>query len=174
MAIQTLGYYSLPKIKDGYIGAILVIDKEGKPVEFRTTYPVKPTAVQMTLYGDSLLPTINIELCGQPLYQALSHKPDILLIENTTLLPLAKKISGRLAHITPFDRNVTSAQHKLTSPNNQFNPLMVTYPDYYNSNDHTFIVNQLADFFKTVNLVEPFQRIMVALNALANENSNFR
>jgi len=172
MAIQTLGYYSLPQIKSGYIGAILIIDKEGKPVEFRTTHSVKPTTVQVALYGDLLLNTINVELCGQPLFHALSHKPPILLVDNNALLPLATKISARMAHVRPFDHNVTSAQYKLTSSNN--NPLAVTCPSYYNDKDRTSTIEDLTDFFKTVNLVEPFQRITVALTALANENPNFR
>jgi len=182
MAIQTLGYYSLLEnlTKDSYIGAMLVIDKVGKPMEFRTTYPIKPTFVQKQLYGDSLLPYINQELCGQPLYQALTHKPDILVVEKLELLILTEVIKNcHLAQIMPFNRTLDILQkveqrQQLTSPGNQFESLAVAFPKQYNNSEQTMILNQLTDFFKTVNLREPFQRIIVALKALADQDPHFR
>ena len=39
--------------KGGYLGAILITDTRGVPIEFRCTYPIKPTLIQKPLYGES-------------------------------------------------------------------------------------------------------------------------
>lgn len=67
-----IGFLSLieTEAKDGYLGALLVTDARGIPQEFRCTHPVKPTTVQKSLYGDTLLPHIGINLCGIPLIKA--------------------------------------------------------------------------------------------------------
>ena len=59
-----LGYSEFDK---GYRGGILVTDEWGKPLEFRCTSPVHPNPVQRTLYGQTLLPHIAVELIGAPL-----------------------------------------------------------------------------------------------------------
>ena len=55
--------------RDGYLGAILITDLQGVPQEFRCTHPVKPTALQKPLYGNTLEPYIAVDLCGIPLIQ---------------------------------------------------------------------------------------------------------
>ena len=42
MPQETLGYYNLVELSNGYIGGLLVIDPTGKPLEFRVTTTPKP------------------------------------------------------------------------------------------------------------------------------------
>ena len=60
-----------------YRGAILVTDDCGKPLEFRCTAPVKPTAVQRTLYGSTLTPHLLVALIAKPLMDALNEEPAV-------------------------------------------------------------------------------------------------
>ena len=60
-----------------YRGAILVTDDWGKPLEFRCTPPVKPTAVQRTLYGSTLTPHLLVALIAKPLMDALNEEPAV-------------------------------------------------------------------------------------------------
>ena len=74
-----------------YRGAILVTDEWGKPLEFRCTAPVKPNAVQRTLYGQTLMPHILVELIGVPLLQSAQEKPEVVVIQESLFFDLRHK-----------------------------------------------------------------------------------
>ena len=58
-------------------GAILVTDVGGKPLEFRCTAPVKPTAAQRALNGSTLLPRVLVAIIAKPLIDALNEEPAV-------------------------------------------------------------------------------------------------
>jgi hypothetical protein len=60
-----------------YRGAILVTDDCGRPLDFRCTAPVKPTAVQRALNGASLIPHVLVALIAKPLMDALNEEPAV-------------------------------------------------------------------------------------------------
>ena len=57
-----LGFLGLMDFAKGDVfrGGILIVDSNGKPVEFRCTSTVKPNALQRALYGDSLMPHLSL------------------------------------------------------------------------------------------------------------------
>ena len=75
----TIGFLGYREFDDGkaYRGAILVTDESSKPLEFRCTAPVRPTNLQRTLYGKSLLPHILTELIAVPLIASMREKPQL-------------------------------------------------------------------------------------------------
>ncbi len=136
---NTIGFYALLQTQDGkgYSGALLVTDDLGKPTEFRVTYPVKPTALQKQLYGDSLIPHIGIELCGKPLYQALKNKPLLLMVNDVRFLPISASVASLVAHVERLGETLKIASGsdanlrtpaKLQSSSGRFQPhLMRAY-----------------------------------------------
>ncbi|MCC5648066.1 hypothetical protein LC607_35310 [Nostoc sp. CHAB 5824] len=77
-----LGYFAhFVSPQRGYYGGILVTDTRGVPKEFRHTDAVKPTRTQTVLYGDSLEASLGTDAIAPALYDALTIKPHILLIE---------------------------------------------------------------------------------------------
>jgi len=63
-----VAFVTLTEVEDDvFRGGILVTDSSGKPVEFRCTSPIRPNAVQRTLYGGTLMPHIAVELVGEVL-----------------------------------------------------------------------------------------------------------
>ncbi len=74
--VAFLGYLEFVN-SASYRGAILVTDDWGKPLEFRCTAPVKPTAVQRTLYGSTLTPHLLVALIAKPLMDALNEEPAV-------------------------------------------------------------------------------------------------
>src|ERR1035438_1203629 len=89
-SIAFLGYR---EFDDGaaYRGAILVTDEWSKPLEFRCTAPVRPTDLQRTLYGKSLLPHILTELIGAPLISSVREKPQLILIAEDAFFDVDRK-----------------------------------------------------------------------------------
>jgi len=74
--VALVGYLEFDN-SGSYRGAILVTDDWGKPLEFRCTAPVKPTAVQRTLYGSTLTPHLLVALIVEPLMEALNAEPAV-------------------------------------------------------------------------------------------------
>ena len=58
--LNNLAFVALAEVEEGVLrGGILVTDAQGKPVEFRCTSPIRPNAVQRTLYGGTLMTHIG-------------------------------------------------------------------------------------------------------------------
>jgi hypothetical protein len=183
--METIGFYALLPSQDakGHLGALLVTDDLGKPVEFRVTYPVKPTLLQRQLYGDSLLPHIGIELCGKPLYQALKGKPGLVLVSDAQLLPLADGIPALVAHVQRFGETLAVAAPtqaglkpalKLQTSSGRFQPLTLICPVNYDDKRQQEAQSQINRFFASIDLLEPFARIDAAAKALAAQDEKFR
>jgi len=180
MLDESIGYYALLRTKDGkgYIGSLLVVDRKGKPLEFRVTYPVKPTKLQIQLYGESLLPHIGLELCGGPLYKALEDKPGLLLVNDPRFLDLAGDLATLVVHAQPDTTGAHlvedgAATSVLRSPTGVYDPIAVRYPASYDAAQKARIEQMLERAFLSLNPVEPFQRITAALNALQANDDRF-
>ena len=74
--VALLGYLEFDN-GASYRGAILVTDDWGKPLDFRCTAPVMPTAVQRRLNGSTLTPHVLVALIAKPLMDALNEDPAV-------------------------------------------------------------------------------------------------
>lgn len=70
----------------GYLGAAMVTNERGYPLEFRVSTPIRPSAVQKALYGHSLEPYIEGELVGKLLVKELKRRPVVLIVNRLGLL----------------------------------------------------------------------------------------
>ena len=180
-----LSFLSIEKTenKNGYLGAILVTDTRGVPVEFRCTYPIKPTLIQKPLYGESFLPFIGSELCGKPLLDSLENKPGCIFVNSEFLLHLRPKISLPLSFVRETGKviEVSSKEkqskplprERLESPTGKFQPMVINYhPDYKDDRDK---INSLfGAVLKNFSPLEPFIRIKKAVEVLAQQDSRFQ
>ncbi|NLE45532.1 MAG: hypothetical protein GX620_12500 [Chloroflexi bacterium] len=180
MANEYLGYYALLTTQDnkGFVGSILVINKEGKPEEFRVTYAVKPSSLQEILYGESLVPHVGIELCGKPLYGALEHRLAALLVYDARLLGLGDEIDCLTACVkgendTPPLLAEGEQAHKVHSRDGVFQPIVVQYPRSYNLDRQRQTELVLQKYMDAFDLIEPFHRIGVAIKALQQQDQRF-
>jgi hypothetical protein len=71
---------------DGYLGAALVTDQKGYPLEFRVSSAVRPTGVQRALFGQSLAPYVESELIGGRLAKELRRRPAAVLVNRLALV----------------------------------------------------------------------------------------
>jgi hypothetical protein len=172
--LNNLAFVTLAEVEDGVLrGGILVTDAHGKPVEFRCTSPIRPNAVQRTLYGATLMPHIAVELVGKPLVQAVQASPDVVLVQQEDFLSLRTRCEKPLllARRQGEDMQLSEESGKrrpeevLSSPSGKFAPVVVTchwdYPD-----DIVQCKEGLGWMFSNCDLVEPFQRVKTALAKL--------
>ena len=154
---------------EAFRGGLLVTDGNGKPMEFRSTTPVKPNALQRTLYGGSMMPHIATELMGVPLLKSVQEKPSVVLIREPIFLGV------RLYTETPVlcirqqgaaSSNLPSAYTKndlevLTSTAN-YTPVVVV-PHSAHSGDLSLCKSMLTEVFGRIDLFEPFERLENAI-----------
>jgi len=70
----------------GYLGAILITDYKGFPLEFRYTDPIVPTKIQQVLYGEGLEKYLKIDVITDSLIKALSQDISVLFVEDEDIL----------------------------------------------------------------------------------------
>ena len=92
-ALQSLAFISLVELeKDVFRGGVLVTDAQGKPLEFRCTSAIQPTAVQKTLYGGTLNAHMAVELTARPLLNAVKQEYDAVFVTQDDFIELRKAI----------------------------------------------------------------------------------
>ena len=180
---EYVAFFSLEPTQDhkGQIGAMLVTDDLGMPQEFRVTYPVKPTNLQKQLYGESLMVHIGVTLCGQPLYKALQHKPELLLVSQQKFLPLVDDIEAKVAHvkrsgeaIVVGEAGAESSNQNIHSKSGRFQPVNIFFPHDLNEQGQEEATSVIEKYFQGIDLLEPFDRIKSAIEALADQDERFR
>jgi hypothetical protein len=182
---ELLGYVSLVETdtKDGYLGAILVMDCYGVPKEFRATFPVKPTLVQKTLYGDALETYIGVELCGKPLIQSASHNINLLAVNRDSLLGIREATefpvlffqrTGETLEISSaLESQETGSQLQIKSKSGRFQPITVS-AFHSSPGDVQTSFPLMDETFSAIDLFEPFERIERALQVLASQDQRFQ
>lgn len=183
---EAIGFLALEETSDkgGYIGALLVTDDLGKPEEFRVTYPVKPTALQKQLYGSSLIPHIGVNLCGTPLFGALKKKPQLLILNDKRFLSLSERVDCSVVYLTRHGERLELKGQDSTDDEDEksdlktaagtYQPMSVAYPTTYKSESKENAKSLLGRFSQSIDLLEPFERIRGALDALADTEERFR
>ena len=93
--LPNIVYFAMHSTLDGegHIGAALVVDTKGIPLEFRCSVPVRPSAVQTALYGAPIRDYIAFNLCGQPLLESLTTNPAVCLVESEPEFNLQEHVS---------------------------------------------------------------------------------
>ncbi len=84
----------------GYLGAILITDYKGFPLEFRYTDPIVPTKIQQVLYGEGLEKYLKIDVIADSLVKALSADISVLFVQDEDLLEYKGK-DVLLLRLTP-------------------------------------------------------------------------
>lgn len=178
---ELIGFFSVePTIdKKGYLGAILVLDDKGIPQEFRVTNAIKPTIIQKQLYGKSLPEYIGVTLCGKPLYNILRVKPVAIIVNQKELVELGSEIDCYLVNIQALgdalviNNDTEKEPEKIVSLNDEFEPLSSTFPRIYNEEKIKECITHVTMFTHAINLLEPFDRIRVALDTLSGQDKRF-
>ena len=176
-----IGFLSVESTSDnaGLIGAILVTDERGYPLEFRCTTPVRPTSIQKTLYGALLKPYVSVELCGKRLLAEVQRKPALVVTPSQDLLPLSSEQVPIVTVLRAGEviETESSARHldreRLESSSGSFQPVVIM-----SRQDQQIEIGSvkttLNELFRNFDLLEPFDRIKTALKALAESDPKYR
>jgi hypothetical protein len=149
-----LAFMDVTMFSDGSIrGGILTTDIETRPFEFRVTSPIKPTQVQQILYGSSLKDYVYGELICAPLVKATKEKLSMVLVKENFLISMRPLVSVPIIVIRP---NTSQSSNGIRSVS--FSP----HPNF--QNELSFAQTILMPIIQKHNLLEPFERLRLALN----------
>ena len=170
---------------EGYLGGLLVTDETGIPKEFRCTQPIRPSATQKALYGANLRPHVFTQLLGVPLIRALTTRPLFCSVAEPVLLRVRNDIDlpvfhlqrlGEVLSAAPAESNGSNSppiSSRIDSEYGGFQPISVTCQHGHESDLET-MNGHLHRVFNQIDLVEPFERIATAINALIERDSRFQ
>jgi len=91
---RSVAFLDVATFEDGqaFRGGILVTDVNTYPLEFRVTTPIRPTALQATLYGGALKEYIYVDLVSIALLRAIRSKPEFVLVTSATFLKARPRV----------------------------------------------------------------------------------
>ena len=75
-------------MEQGYLGAYLVTNSWGRPLEFRLTTAVNPSKVQQILYGATLETHVVAELIWKALIEKSALPAHVILVDHQAALEL--------------------------------------------------------------------------------------
>jgi len=177
-----LGFLAMNKTEtgDGYIGALLVTDPVGVPIEFRATQPVKPTAIQKTLYGATLEPYIGVSLCGRQLLKTSERRPDILFVNKEFMVDLRAEFTMPIIFCRGAGELADVADDSDRLPSTRVEPLragltpIIVCVHGMDADILEDLRSQLERLAASIDILEPFTRITEALRVLAKQDRRFQ
>jgi len=149
-------------------GAFLLTDTDTKPLEFRCTNPIRPTSLQTVLYGQMLQRHIMVELIGMPLVNSLKQPPSVVLVQDEDLLWLRPGVSipvvqiAKESAISVEGNGAGSRAAMLSSNSGKFDSVVLLAHKEF-GHDIGSVSPILIQVFNRFDLVEPFQRVVAAL-----------
>jgi hypothetical protein len=159
---QKIGFLELcstDAAENGFVGALLVTDQQGVPLEFKCTESIKPNLTQRILYGEKMKPHILTKLCGVPLLGIITNKPTILFVSQPAFLDIRNDIEIPVLFI---ERTTNTEQIDTNSFSKQ------SHKSFPNDND---ALTALPIEFE---LTEPFDRIKKAIEVLGKQDTRFQ
>jgi hypothetical protein len=180
-ASTLLGFLVFEKTakEDGFIGALMVTDNRGYPLEFRATTPVKPSLVQKTLYGGQLEHYVGVELCGQALLRESQRKPKIILVPDRALLDVGDNVDvdivaiWRAGESLKVEDEAVSGSRGTIRPSDSGRQPMVYEAHFSNEAHQSESLTHIEQCAGRFDLVEAFERMRTALELLAKEDSRY-
>jgi hypothetical protein len=169
-----LGYIAVDGAEGSFRGATLVVDFRGIPVRFYYTDPIKPSRLERVLYGQALEVYLREELILESLLNAVDVKPVLWICREPDLLaPLKTLTKGKVLFLSHSIRSPMDAAGNVESTGEPWvymvqadsvsAPLRVVFPENTKEDEVKQTAAVLVDAAKTMELLEPFGRILKAL-----------
>ncbi len=171
-----LAYSSASK---GYLGAILITDYKGFPLEFRYTDPIVPTKIQQVLYGEGLEKYLKIDVITDSLVKALSGEISVLFVRDEDLLeykgrelPIVRLSSTKTAPLPEAgDYKKLKDNEVLLQTSHAQNPARLLFRPGFNCEGEGFegIIDKLVKAGNFMDVDEPLARVQKTLELICEQ-----
>lgn len=164
----------------GYIGAVLITDYKGFPLEFRYTDPIIPTKIQQVLYGQGLDKYIKLDVITDSLIKVISNKAGILLVQDDDLLEfnsdymaIIRISSTKLPPLSsPGTINEVKKSEYLLQTSHSNNPLRIQFNRAFICEGERFnsIIEILTEAGNFMDIDEPLNRVYKTIELIGNKD----
>lgn len=153
-----LGFLHIAVTDSGFVGGMLVTNRQGRPLEFQCTTPVRPNKTQEILYGPTLQPYIYSELLGKTLCERLAVKPGLIITNQPALLELRHHVPYAVACvIAPGTEDALADQTRQQVGRHQLR----IHPEF--ADDADTLAKVAKSIPNDADLLEPLERVQEAL-----------
>lgn len=161
-----IGYLSVRKIDDKYVGGILIVDESGIPYEFKYTDPIVPTPLQKILYGKSLESYLNTEVIAKSLLKKIENKPEVVFVDNSVLTSISENVFFAI-------QTVSSSEIDQPSSDECVIPFGAGAVRISSSKEITKEkLERLRQLVDETDILEPFQRLQKALEYICKSSTS--
>lgn len=158
-----------------YLGALMIADHTGLPLDFRYTDPITPTRLQRALYGGVLDRHLRGQVVLRTLLAAADHAPTLLVVDDRELLtepglPCEAVMLGASAAAPIGDPGTTHSQGAgscLLQVSADEAPVRVTLAAGTPAEAERAVLDALTAIGATMDLLEPLERVRDALELIA-------
>jgi len=176
MENKKLAYLITKQIASGgFLGAVLICDEKGFPLEFRYTEPIIPTKIQKVLYGNNLEKYLKVDVILDSLLKVLSSNFDILIVSDDILLEY--KETQNILKMSSTQNPILSKEDKIQKVNTNEcliriplseQPIRLLFPKNFNCEGEPFdtISSTLLAVGENVDILEPLSRIQKSLDLI--------
>ncbi|HEY8541649.1 MAG TPA: hypothetical protein VIL29_04650 [Pseudothermotoga sp.] len=162
-----IGYLSVRKIDDKYVGGILIVDESGIPYEFKYTDPIIPTPLQKILYGKSLESYLNTEVIAKSLLKKIENKPEVVFVDNSVLTSISENVFFAIQTVS------SSEQIDQLSSDECVIPFGAGAVRISSSKEITKEkLERLRQLVDETDILEPFQRLQKALEYICKSSTS--
>ena len=155
----SIGFLSIVEhAEHGLFGGYLVLNANGRPLEFHCTAPLKANRAQEILYGPTLKPFLYGEQIGQTLVKRSQLEPMLIATDCPAATTLREFCSIPVVLTLSADRKSIDSTLVRFSLSN----IEVAVPSTF-SGDRDLILRRWQAQHLTVDLQEPFSRIHEAI-----------
>jgi len=173
-----IGYAITTSTKSGYIGAILVSDEKGFPIEFQYTDPIAPTKLQKVLYGNSLEKYLKVDVLLDNLLKVLSNKIDLLIVQDEQLLGYNKTDIVRITETSIAEIQDNKDVDRVKE--NEFiirysktaSPTRITFGKEISEDDALFqkVYSITKCLGENINIAEPLERVQKSIEVIVSKD----
>ncbi|MDD3594463.1 MAG: hypothetical protein PHX18_07540 [Candidatus Gastranaerophilales bacterium] len=176
-----IGYALASSTGSGFIGAILVTDCKGFPLEFQYTDPILPTKIQQVLYGSGLEQYLKVDVILDSLMKVISNKVDILIVKDEQMLGY-KSSKVDIVRMSPVNIAETTQENEIqktkdneyivkfskTSP-----PLRIQFATAVDENNPVYTkVMELTKYTNNfIDLTEPLERVQKTVELILSKEN---
>ncbi len=159
----------------GILGAVLICDTKGFPLEFRYTEPIIPTKIQRVLYGNNLEKYLKVDVILDSLLKVLSSSYDYLIVSDESLLEY--KDAKSIFKIATAQNPILSSNDKVqvTGDNECLirtklaeSPARLTFPRNFKCEGTEFesITATLLEMGENIDISEPMSRVQKSVDLI--------